>query len=192
MGLSIHYSGTIRSQSLINELAIETADICKSLDWKYRFLNRPNEYNLEGIIFSPQDCEPVMFTFLPDNNMCSYVHLMFSDTYDEKQFSKELMYTSSTKTQFASADAHIALIKLIRFLSNKYFSSFKLSDEGEYWETNDEKTFRKNFARYESALNAVDDVLNNMPDVHTESTDSFADRIEKELKKRFGGLDKSN
>jgi len=186
MGLSIHYSGTIKNISLVYDLIIEIADICNAFDWKYHVIEKPNEFDLHGIIFSPPACEPLMFTFLPNGRMCSFINLQHRDIYDGAEFKKSLIYTSSTKTQFAGADAHIALIKLIRYLSEKYFKKFKLIDEGMYWETNDESISRKQFARYEIAMDMMEDGLKSMKSITGESAKSLAERIEEELKKRWG------
>ena len=187
MGLSIHYSGAIRNMILLDELMTETSDICESLGWKYHLLDGHNDDKLKGIILSPEKSEPIMFTFLPDGRLCSFVNLMHKDMYDGVQFDKELMYTSSTKTQFAGYDAHIAIIKLLRYLKDKYFSSFHLQDEGLYWETNDEKVLQEQFTRYSIALKTVSEVLSGMQKIPDESADSLADRIEKVLREKLGG-----
>ena len=115
---------------------------------------------------------------------------MNRDIYEGNELDAELIYTTSTKTQFAGADAHIAVIKLLRYLKEKYFSVFELNDEGMYWETMDEKVFLKQFARYEFLLDAVAEALTGMKTVPGETPLSLADRIEKLLKDRFGKMDK--
>ena len=94
-------------------------------------------------------------------------------------------YTSFTKTQYAGPDAHMAIIKLLRYLENKYFSAFELQDEGMYWETMDEKILRNQFLKYEFALNALTAALSNMKAIPGETPDSLAERIEGELNKRL-------
>lgn len=190
MGLSIHYSGKIRKKSLINELISETADICNSLQWTYHIIKELNEDQLNGICFSPEGCEPVFLTFLPGGRMCSPVNLMNRDIYDGNELDKELMYTTSTKTQYAGPDAHIAVIKLLRYLKEKYFEKFELDDEGRFWETNDKKVLLEQFARYELLLNTVTDALSNMNAVPDEPLESLADRIEKVLREKLGGENK--
>ncbi|HLF46842.1 MAG TPA: hypothetical protein VI548_10475 [Chitinophagaceae bacterium] len=187
MGLSIHYSGKIRHPDLIKELVAEVADICNSLNWTSHIINEPNEDELNGICFSPEGCEPVFLTFLPGGRMCSPVNLMNRDIYEKNDLDKELMYTTSTKTQFAGPDAHMALIKLLRYLEEKYFEKFDLQDEGKFWETNDKKILLEQFARYEFLLNTVGEALSNMKTLPGESADSLADRIEKMLRKKLGG-----
>jgi hypothetical protein len=61
-----------------------------------------------------------------------------------------------------------------------------LVDEGNFWETDDEKILLEQFARYEFALNIVIDALSHMKTMTGEPVESLAERIEKVLKKRLG------
>ena len=187
MGLSIHYSGYIRQHAMIDELVSETADICQNLDWTYHLIDGNNADKLEGICFFPEGCEPIFLTFLPTGRMCSPVDLMNKDIYEKNGIDHELVYTTSTKTQYAGPDAHIAVIKLLRYLKEKYFSSFELSDEGMYWETMDEKILLAQFAKYEFLLNAVTAALSEMKVSPGETSASLADRIEKMLEDKLKG-----
>ena len=187
MGLSIHYSGHIREYSVIEEMMVEVSDICQNLNWTYHILDGNNTDNLKGICFSPEGCEPIFLTFLLSGRMCSPINLMHKDIYAENDLDRELLYTTSTKTQFAGPDAHIAIIKLLRYLKEKYFATFELNDEGMYWETMDEKVLLGQFAKYDFLLNAVADALSNMEAMPGESTESLAERIEKMLKDKFTG-----
>jgi hypothetical protein len=45
---------------------------------------------------------------------------------------------SSVKTQYASPGIHITLVKLLKYLEKKYFQTFEVIDEGDYWKTGDE------------------------------------------------------
>ncbi|MFC0775474.1 hypothetical protein [Terrimonas alba] len=186
MGLSIHYSGTIQNTDRIDELITEVTDICQSLNWTYQIIKESNADQLNGICFSPEECEPIFLTFLPGGKMCSPVNLMNRDIYEENGLDAESIYTTSTKTQFAGADAHVAVIKLLHYLKEKYFAVFELNDEGMYWETMDEKVLLSQFARYEFLLKAVGDALSEMATIPGEIPLSLADRIEKMLKGKFG------
>ena len=186
MGLSIHYSGTIKDTTLIDALITEVADICKSLNWSHGVIKEFSEDHLRGIWFSPKDCEPVFLTFLPGGRMCSPVCLMNKDLYLRNGLDPELVYTTSTKTQFAGPDAHMALIGLLRYLQEKYFSAFDLIDECMYWETKDEGVLLNQFAKYDYLLNVVAGALSEMRFVPGETTSSLADRIGKILTERLG------
>ena len=189
MGLSIHYSGTIKNSDRINELLEEVIDICKSFNWAYHLSKEPNADQLNGVCFAPQNCEPIFLTFLPGGRMCSPVNLMNRDIYEANGLDAESLYTTSTKTQFAGPDAHMAIIKLLRYLKVKYFAVFELNDEGMYWETLDKNILLSQFAKYDFLLNAVADALRETKPVAGETPLALADRIEKMLLDKFGKIE---
>lgn len=76
MGLSIHYSGTIKSTQLIDALTDELTEICETLKWETTFFNGENEDGLKGISFSPEGSEPVWLCFLPGGRLCSPINLI--------------------------------------------------------------------------------------------------------------------
>ena len=39
MGITIHYRGSIKDRSVIDQLQQEMVDVCKSMDWKYQLWN---------------------------------------------------------------------------------------------------------------------------------------------------------
>lgn len=186
MGLSIHYSGTIKNSDCIDELVTEVIDICESFNWNYHLIKEPNADQLNGICFAAENCEPIFLTFLPGGRMCSPVNLMNRDIYEANGLDAESLYTTSTKTQFAGSDAHMAVIKLLRYLKEKYFTVFELNDEGMYWETLDKNVLLSQFAKYDFLLNAVADALSEMKPAEGETLLSLADRIEKRLNDKFG------
>jgi hypothetical protein len=186
MGLSIHYYGHLSQPSRLEELITEVADISKSLGWTSQIIREPNTDKLNGICFAPEGSESIFLTFLPDGRLCSPINLMCRDIYQENGLDTELLYTASTKTQFAGFDAHVAVIKLLRYLKEKYFSVFEMMDEGMYWETNDLKVLQSQFDKYEYAINAVADGLSKMKLAPGETASSLADRIEEMLKRESG------
>ncbi|HKO80735.1 MAG TPA: hypothetical protein VJU78_10075 [Chitinophagaceae bacterium] len=56
MGLSFHYSGTIKGNNHINDLVAEVTDICESFNWTYHIIDEPNADQLNGICFAPENC----------------------------------------------------------------------------------------------------------------------------------------
>lgn len=185
MGLSIHYSARIRHISLIEQLIEETTDVCKSMEWKYNVIRETGDETVNGIIFSPENCEPVFLTFLPNRRMCSPTNLKYKDAYVSNGLDPELIYTTSTKTQYAGPATHVALLKFLKYLKEKYFESFELNDEGYYWETNDKKILRQRFDHYNYLVNAVGEALSNIEQESGETIDSLVNRIEQVLKKNF-------
>ncbi len=199
MGLSIHYQGSLTDYSFVDELTDEVEDICKSLAWKYHLWKKKNysrdtvhvekpdfiNYKLEdlkGISIFPEECEPVELAFFPSGILCSPIKLMHNDPATNDL----MVQVVSTKTQFAGPDIHKAVLNLLRYLQEKYFAEFELSDEGMYWETKDEKILTSQFAKYNFILKTVADALSDLKMVQGETPTSLADRIEELLIKKLG------
>lgn len=171
MGLSIHYSGTIKHINLIPALVDEVNDICTALNWNCTIINNDE---LNGIIFSPEKCEPLFFTFSKNRKLYSPALL---------QYNIEPATIISVKTQYAGIDAHIAVIKLLKHLGTKYFSDFNVYDEGKYWETGDEQILQQQFNNYDAAINFVAGTLKNFKVIKSEAPQSLVERIAKLIKK---------
>jgi len=133
-------------------------------DWKYKVYktNFPNNNfesyrsldNIYGISFTPTDCETVSLTFLSDGTMASPAYIsIFVDPEDETR--RSYIYFISVKTQFAGIFVHLLLIRLLKYLNDKYFDCFKLDDESFYWETGDESLMRERFKLYDKLLDNV-------------------------------------
>jgi hypothetical protein len=198
MGLSIHYSGAIKDYAFLDELIIEVEDICKTMGWKYNIFTPKNHTNdtahiqnpafinykiedLKGITFSPEHCEPVALTFFPSGKLCSFVKLL----YNNPKTNDLMVEVVSTKTQYAGMDAHMAILNLLQYLKDKYFSVFKLSDEGNYWKTKDKTILAESFSRYNFLIDTVAEALTNFKSVPGESVTSLADRLEEFLKNKL-------
>jgi hypothetical protein len=125
MGLTFHYTARIRQYEQIDEMVAETEDIAKSLDWKYGIID---DDQLKGIVISPEECELLSLTFAPNGRFCSILNAMVNKP------DNDFYYSGFTKTQFARLDTHIASLKLLKYLSDKYFSEIEVYDEGMYGE----------------------------------------------------------
>ena len=177
MGLSFHYSGRIRDYNQIDALVEEVKDLCKDLKWTYNILD---DDKIKGIIVGCKESEPLWFTFVPDGRTCNVINLQYTDPND-KYYS-----LCAVKTQYAGPEVHMAMIKMLRYISDKYFSEIEVMDEGEYWETGDEENLRKIFARYTMIINAFTEKLETMERIPGESEESLVNRIE-EMAKELGG-----
>jgi hypothetical protein len=194
MGLSIHYWGEIKDYGLIDAMTAEVEDICKSLNWPYQVFDtkksklKPGEtakkytpHNVKGISFTAPESETAFLTFLPDATLCCPAKLIYYDPA-----TNDLMIeVIHVKTQFAGQDTHIAILKLLDYLKEKYFESFELNDEGYYWGKWDEKVLLSQFVRYNFILDKVATALADVKLAPGESAESLGDRIEEILKKKF-------
>lgn len=183
MGLSIHYTGYIQNKELLDPLIEEVTDICKSLEWNTHSYDKEE---IKGVSFAPPESEPVFLTFNHEGRTLSPINILVKDIYDDIQIPKESIFTTSTKTQYAGEEAHIAIIKLLKHLSKKYFKDFTLEDEGNYWETEDKEILHKQFERYNAAIDMFRDELKDMSAKPGETADSLVDRIERVLREKFG------
>lgn len=184
MGLSIHYTGTIKDKTLLPQLAAEMKDICESLGWDYHYFDPGEEDTLEGVYFSPPECEPLFLTFNKEGRLLSPISQITRDMLLQNGLDPELIFTISTKTQYAGIDVHIALIRLFRYLKEKYFSDFEMNDEGGYWESDERELLEQQFTRYETAMASMKEMLDQLRSASQASPESIACRIEELLKKK--------
>ena len=169
---------------MLDSLIEEVSDVAKTVGWESHVFN---DEDIKGVSFAPDKSEPVFLTFNPDGRMLSPINVMCKNIYDDVQLNKDLTYTASTKTQFAGMDAHIAIIDFLKHLSKKYLKEFTLTDEGYYWETGDKNLLRKQFSKYEVAMDIFLEVLKDLPVLTDETTESLSEKLERVLREKFGG-----
>jgi hypothetical protein len=193
MGLSFHYKGRLTSASELNTFVEEVEDICKVFDWKFSVLNTeyPNDKFVSplneddyGVIFTPEDCEPVTLIFDSEGRIYNpwmkdiiakhdegqvkviTVQLNLDDeelnpifTEDSDDFDPlDMVYTVSVKTQFTTAEQHVKIIELLRYISGKYFSDFEMIDESGYWTS-------RNPEKLDAKLNKVTEFIDRFEDM---------------------------
>jgi hypothetical protein len=128
MGVTIHFQGKLRSADSYRDLIERAISFGTRRGWRasqipeaQRTLNRVKDEEAwdysgftKGIELHPHFlCEPVRWEF------------------DEEYFIQEY-----TKTQFAPIEVHIAIVELLREVAGM-FESLSVTDEGEFYETND-------------------------------------------------------
>jgi hypothetical protein len=190
MGLSFHYSGRIANPSSLSDLIEEIEDIAKVHDWKCFVFDRVFPENMigkpyynkriYGICFTPPNCETVDICFLSNGRISSAAHLQFWGKTDE-QAEREYLYMLSVKTQYAGIEIHQFLIQLFMYLNVKYFADFTMTDEGEYWETNDLSLLKTNFKRYTELIDGFVSAIESIPIKAGEDVESYFLRLMKEI-----------
>ncbi|MDO8951185.1 MAG: hypothetical protein Q7U86_01100, partial [Draconibacterium sp.] len=83
---------------------------------------------------------------------------------------------------FAPIENHIAVIKLLKYIQKKYISNLDVYDEGEYWQTGDEKILKRKIDFLNGAINQLADVLNSIEFDKDSNPESIIDKIEEVLK----------
>ncbi len=182
MGVTIHYRGNLKNPKDIPTITAELEDICKSADWTYRVYDDSNtelkKLPFRGITFQPHPkSESVWMIFQEDGN------LFFPLGATEDEFSKEPIW-AFTKTQFAGADVHIALCRLLKYLSERWFQSFEVIDDGGYWEDNDAEELNKRIGIINEAITAIEEGLTGLPLQKNESTEDRVKKILDGLRKK--------
>lgn len=186
MGLSIHYSGMLRSPDVLPSLIEEAADIAESLHWPYECVEKTTAIPVSGILIAPDGSEPLWLTFHEEGFMCNPMLYEYVLKVEGKGIPKEAESWLFTKTQYAGVDAHIAMIKLLRYLSQQYFSRLELHDESKYWETNDEALCREIFSKYDFMIKEVGAALNELEIDPNADQETVIGMIEKMLNEKFG------
>ena len=125
---------------------------------------------------TPPDCEPVCLTFLSNGRMSSDNHLGFFSNSSVKE-NQQYLYMLSTKTQYGGMKIHMLIIHMLKYLTNKYLQTFSLKDEGNYWETGDEKVLEDTFKRYNDLIDSVGGALESFPMMTGETMEEYLFRL---------------
>ena len=90
MGLSIHYSGCILKEEMLDSLIEEVSDVAKTLGWTTHIFN---DKNIKGVSFAAEGSEPVFLTFNAEGRMLSPINIMCKEIYEDAQLDKDLLFT---------------------------------------------------------------------------------------------------
>ena len=119
--------------------------------------------------------------------MSSDIHLKFFGDSENEQ-DKDLLYMLFTKTQFAGPAIHKAIIEIFRHLKkSNYFEEFNLMDEGQYWETGDEKLLEDKFKEVGGLIDSFALALETLPVEKGESIITYIERIAERVNERKKG-----
>jgi hypothetical protein len=184
MGISIHYTGRLKAKNSLPGLIEEVKDIAVTYKWHYyifeeefpagSFGKSSFDHDLYGICFTPPGCEMVSLTFLSNGKLVSQWAWQY---YFANEKDKTFFSGVSVKTHYAGAAAHKVLIHLLDHLSRKYFRYFKLSDEGQYWETRDEKLLDNNFRQLNAWMESFSTALDTQPMKEGETFEKYFERL---------------
>jgi len=125
LGVTIHYSGTLKSPAEKEGFLKEATTLAAKMGWEIE----TNTDSKIGVTFIPSpDCEPLELNFDENGSVESWV-----------------------KTQFAGADNHIYIIDFLTQISS-HFSVLTIEDEGEFWETRNPEILQDHFDRIAAVL----------------------------------------
>lgn len=204
MGITIHYRGRIDRIEDVERLSREIEEFAEILEWGVKRWqenwNLPNTASLKkksdslqlnghvpirGIsLFPAPNCEPLCLTFTKEGYLASSMSMVL---LADDEIEMDRMW-QSTKTQFASVETHISIIKLLKFVKKKYISNLEVHDEGRYWETEDALELQNMFDTIGEAIDSLSDSLNLIPqkELENKTAEEIANFIEDIIRKKFG------
>lgn len=180
MGITINYKGKLDSPSLTDAFCDELEDIAQSMGWDYnRFdFDEKDETPVKGLFIGPKDkSEPLQFMIDKEGYLRNALLLEHFDHTDEMTF------LNHTKTQYAPIGIHIVIIKLLKYLHQKYISNLEVWDEGDYWQTGDAVLLKKKMDFLAEKMDQFATMLESAPVDANETTESLIDKIEEIFKK---------
>ncbi len=179
MGVTIHYKGKLNSTDDIDSFCEEMEDIAKSMEW-----------NFDSFDFNWKDKIPVKGLFISQHPNAEILQLMFDrngflrNSLMFKQFSNddEITYLNHIKTHFAPFVIHIVIIKLLKYIQQKYISNLDVFDEGEYWLTENATLLQNKFDLLNAKIAMVEAEFSRIEFKKDCTPESIADKIEEVLK----------
>jgi hypothetical protein len=186
MGLTIHYSGMLRNPADRTALIAEAIDISESMKWPYQHLPSHPDVPIEGVLISPEGSEPLWLTFHDQGFLCNPLLFQYVRNVEGKDIPADAEQWLFTKTQYAGVEAHMAMVRFMRYLSETYFERFEMIDESNYWETQDESICRQKFGDYDRVIGMVGDALDQMEFDPNETQEEIGKRVAEMLGKQFG------
>ena len=143
MGVTIHFEGQVRDEENYEKLLAEVVAFADNYGMEYSEID--DQIRTLSRVKDEKDWDytgPVKGIKIILHENCDPLNL---------EFDKDLYIQEYVKTQFVGAEAHIILVELLRDFQ-KYFSSFQVEDEGEYWETNDKSVLEDHISTVDKLI----------------------------------------
>jgi hypothetical protein len=173
----------------------------------------PIDQNDYGILFSPPKCEPVSLVFDSEGRIYTpwmkeilikhlagevkviTVKLNLDDEDPKPEISEEveefdpleLVYSISVKTQFSGAESHVKLMELLRYLSDKYLTEFKMHDESDYWNTRNADKLHEKMNKINQFMDTFHDMIEEQNIKTPKEFIEFLKLLGKQIKKKDQG-----
>lgn len=202
MGITIHYKGKLKDPVLVYSLTDELKDISEIMKWDYsimdkdldepmtaELLNHENRVEISGhlplkgiIINLHPGCEKLSLLFDKDGYLQSVLNMVLNTKESRKSDNNYLFI----KTQFAPPEIHIALVKLLKYLKNKYITNLEVIDEGGYWENEDKELLIHKISFLNRKIVQVEELISSIKDEFNHlSTDEAIILLEKTLREKL-------
>lgn len=202
MGITIHYKGKLKNPVLVYSLTDELKDISEIMKWDYSIMDKDWDEPMTGELLHHEnmveisghlplkgirinlhpDCESLSILFDKDGCLQSVLGMVLHDKETKKSDSNYLF----VKTQFAPPEIHISIIKLLKYLKNKFIPDLEVIDEGSYWDTEDEKLLIQKITFLNRKMDQVEELISSIKDEFNHlSTEEAIKLLEKTLREKL-------
>lgn len=180
MGITIHYKGKLNSTDLNDQFCEELEDIARSMEWTYNSFDfdEKNKTPVKGLFIQPHPKSELLQFMIDKNGFLRNALMLEHFPHDD-----EITFLNHTKTQFAPIEIHIAIVKLLKYLHQKYIENLDVYDEGDYWQTGDTTLLQERFDFLNVKIAMLEDVFSKIEFKKDSTPESVADKIEEILKK---------
>jgi hypothetical protein len=201
VGITIHYKGNLQNVQMMPQFMEELIDISSTMKWPYYVLDedwsKPStahllttgeqsviagDLALKGISIDLHPaCESLSLFFTAEGILASPMTVIM---YNEGEIAKSDMW-NFIKTQFAPPDVHMSVVKLLKYLKKRYMPNLEVTDEGEFWDTEDKDLLVEKIRFLEEKMDSVCEILNEIDLDNTKplSAEELGELLEERLKR---------
>ena len=204
MGITIHYRGTLDKPERVHDLQRELADIAKSMGWEYSLLDDDwavspsatlsyarggatihGHLGLKGISLAPTGGGDSLSFFFDAEGRLRTVMEMVLQCEGREYPAPGWVFV---KTQFGSADDHVWIVGLLKYLQKRYLPDLEVQDEGGFWETGDRDELEVKMRFLHEKIDQLANGLAAEPvgDPSSLTLEDVVSKIEQILKRRRG------
>jgi hypothetical protein len=197
MGVSIHYRGRLDSPDRLPAFCEKLMIIASSMGWQYLVLDEDwsipanpvldhsggtaeikGHLGLKGIQLKPPgESESLDFFFDSKGYLLSPLNVIL---VQEGVLALDHAW-NSVKTQFLSAEMHVMIIGLLKYIKEHHLQNLEVKDEGEYWETGDYRALEDKMRVIQEKIDYLSRKLSSeyFGGIEGLSADEIAARIER-------------
>lgn len=126
---------------------------------------KPIDDRLRGVFIAPPETEPLILTFNREGRLIHYWDFDSSIEQSHDGLSAAILPLARTyyvqesfhvKTT-GHVETHVQITDLLRYLKTHFLSNLEVTDEGQYWETNDRQLLATEHAKMERILAMMSD-----------------------------------
>ena len=135
MGITIHFEGTLKDETAYEAVVSEASKLATEMSWPARAISEENVTLLR--VKGEEDWDyvgPAKGIEIRPHESSEPLRLIFD---------KELYVQDYIKTQFAPVEIHVTVSNFLKRLE-QHFERFEVTDEGEYYDTNDLEKLKDN------------------------------------------------